>query len=380
MKPLLRAIRFLRRLIRRSKRGTRRSLLLTVEGLVFIPLMGAVGFAAINTGANLLYLIFALMAALMTASAISSWMNLRSLDVRRMVPDGVPVDQEARIALELSNRKWFAHSYSLRIVDVLDNGAAGGVAFLFRLPKGKSARIEYAARFARRGRHLFKRIRISSRFPFGFTEKSISWLEPGEILVFPKVFPVTGYLERQGINVGDFESGRKGHGASLFALRDYRSGDSARSIHWKASARRNSLIAREMEADDHHKISLVLDNLVAGPIDERLAENFEHAVSCLASVAAEMLRKGFQVEVITRTGRVPFDVGLPHRKRVLRAMALLELQGARHNASPLALPDSDSSVLFVEYGAKQTYVPGAIRLDATQWPPHAAPSAYREAV
>lgn len=356
-------------LLPRWKRGVKRSLILTVEGVIFIPLMASVGLAAINTGANLLYMVFAMMAALMTVSALASWINLRALDIRRIVPDGVSVDETARIGIELTNRKMLFHSYSLRVIDALDTKKPTGVAYLFRLPVRKTARVDYPTTFERRGRHRFSRIRISSRFPFGFTEKSVSWIEPDEILVFPKVYPAAGFLERQGIALGDIESGRRGNGASLYALRDYRPEDSSRMIHWKVSARRGSLVIREMEAEDNLKVSLILDNFVPEKSVAPLAENFEKAVSCLASIANELMQMGYQIEVLTRTGRVPFDQGQGHMKRILRAMAIVEL-GARESAPmQMSNPEPGTMVFWFEYGQSNFAPADAACIDARDWPP-----------
>jgi len=364
----------------RWKRGVRRGLYLTTEGLLFIPLMGSVGFAAINTGANLLYLIFAMMAGLMSVSALASWMNIRRLDVRRIIPDGVPIDEEARIGLVVENKKSFFFSYALRMVDLLDKDHIAGVAFLFRLPVKQSQTVEYSTRFSRRGRHHFHRVRISSRFPFGLAEKSISWKEPGEILVYPKLYPAREFLQSHGIDIGDYETGRRGHGASLFGLRDYIAGDSAQSIHWKISARRGELVVREMEAEDHRKVTLILDNHVAPKQAQSCRENFERAVSCLASVGAEFLNANFQVEVLTRLGRVPYDFGAGQLRRILRSMAIIELDESEKPA-PLPPIDSDSMLFWIGYGNHCTCA-GALELDATAWPPssNTAPLMLKEAV
>lgn len=371
----------LRPYVPRFKRGVRRNLLLTLEGILFIPLMSAVGFAAINTGANLLYLAFAMMAGLMTVSALASWINIRGLAVRRIVPDGISVGETARIGMQVVNRKLFFHSYSLRIIDILSNDKPAGLAFVFHSPVRKPIRVDYATNFDRRGLHRFNRVRVASRFPFGFTEKSISWLEPGEILVLPRVYPVGDFLERQKINLGDLESGRKGPGVSLFSLRDYNQEDSARSIHWKASARKGSLIVKEMESEEHKKVSLLLDNLAPAEDIRNLAEDFEKAVSCLSSISAELMNSGFQVEVLTRSGRVPFDISPSHLTRILRAMALIELIPRQKVVPHLPPPPPDSTMIWFDYGTPVPAGHDAIILNAKLWSPlQVTPVLVEEAV
>ena len=54
----------------------------TKEGLTFIALSLFVGFAAINTGNNLLYLTFGIMMSFVAASGFLSMINLSRIEVR----------------------------------------------------------------------------------------------------------------------------------------------------------------------------------------------------------------------------------------------------------------------------------------------------------
>ena len=61
----------------------------TKEGLTFIALSLFVGFAAINTGNNLLYLTFGIMMSFVVASGVLSMINLSRIDVRLRSPGDV---------------------------------------------------------------------------------------------------------------------------------------------------------------------------------------------------------------------------------------------------------------------------------------------------
>ena len=53
----------------------------TREGIIFIILSVIVGFSAINTNNNLLYLIFGVMISLVVVSGIISMINLSRIDI-----------------------------------------------------------------------------------------------------------------------------------------------------------------------------------------------------------------------------------------------------------------------------------------------------------
>ena len=109
---------------------------------------------------------------------------------------------------------------------------------------------------------------------------------------------------------------------------------------------------------------MILDNCVGAGQIEEAGEDFERAVSCLASVARELLNHGYQVEALTRAGRVPFDQGQGHLMRILRAMALIELEEWDSGSRALPRPDSDSLALWFDYGFGRldgAKAPGALK-------------------
>ncbi len=55
----------------------------------------------------------------------------------------------------------------------------------------------------------------------------------------------------------------KGRGHDLYAIRDHVSGDSARFVDWKATARSGSLKIREFAREDERRVLLVLDSFLA---------------------------------------------------------------------------------------------------------------------
>jgi len=111
-----------------------------------------------------------------------------------------------------------------------------------------------------------------------------------EALVYPSVAPSVEYLEILPGLQGALESLTKGRGQDLYALRDYLPTDSARHVHWKASARSGSLMVREFTREDDCRILLVLDPHLSAEESSSLkpevsttSERFERAVTICAS-------------------------------------------------------------------------------------------------
>src|SRR5207244_10042128 len=94
---------------------------------------------------------------------------------------------------------------------------------------------------ARRGHDGYPRIRVSTRFPFGLFVKAGQVRLDADIIVFPAVRALTRDVRREVGGAG-VAARRRGRGADLYNLRDYRAGDDPRLIHWRTSARTGTLV------------------------------------------------------------------------------------------------------------------------------------------
>jgi len=97
------------------------------------------------------------------------------------------------------------------------------------------------------------------------------------------------------------ESLAKGRGQDLYALRDYVPTDSARHVHWKASARLGSLMVREFTREDETRVLLVLDPHtfnadVAEPLRAAAVDRFERAVTLCAGIAWHFFERNAQLQ------------------------------------------------------------------------------------
>src|SRR5690606_29386851 len=103
--------RGLRRLFKRWKPP--RKLKLTREGKYFIGVTFGVGFAAINTGNNLLYLLLGMLLSLIIVSGVLSELSLRRLTVSRKLPPRAQVGRPHLVEIEVFNHKRRSPSYAI---------------------------------------------------------------------------------------------------------------------------------------------------------------------------------------------------------------------------------------------------------------------------
>jgi uncharacterized protein (DUF58 family) len=271
---------------------------ITLEGWIYLGGIILVALAALNTGNNLLFLILASLIALILMSGILSTIALSGIGMRLVLPEHIFAGQPVRAMVELENEKLTLPSFSLRVEAVKTKKKGPAAAMLDTpvyfpyLPKHDRVQQTIPITFPRRGVYCQEAFRIVTRFPFGFLRKARQLSLKTEALVYPSVEPTAEYLQILPGLQGALESLTKGRGQDLYALRDYLPTDSARHVHWKASARSGSLMVREFTREDDCRIQLVLDPHVSAEEFSLLKsgtlttnERFERAVTVCASLA-----------------------------------------------------------------------------------------------
>jgi uncharacterized protein (DUF58 family) len=288
----------------------------------------ALGFAAMNTGNNLLYLLVSMLLGLIIVSGVLSEQSMRGLHFTAVGPGEIFAGHLTLFALRVTNRKRRRASYSITL-EILDAPGAPPVArvHLPRVESQGSELVTWESVVLRRGRHPFPRLRVSTRFPFALFVKAGQVAIQAELIVFPALRAVSGAVQRElgGAGTG---ARRRGRGADLYNLRDYRAGDDPRLIHWRTSARTGMLTVRELEADAAVDVRIVLDGpgAAAGPLEAGLSE--------AASILSHLIDAGGGVELCGPGLLVPLGRGRAHRRRLLTALALYDPAADALRAEP----------------------------------------------
>jgi uncharacterized protein (DUF58 family) len=309
-----------------------RTLRPTRAGWMFFLITFGVGFAALNTGNNLLYLVLSLMLAFLVLSGLLSEAALRGIAVRRRVPSELFAGTPCRIGLEISNRQRRVPSFAVVIEDrAADAGSgerAAGRVFALRVGPGQTETRAYRFEPGTRGELRFTRFLVYTRFPFGLFSKSLAIEAPQRSLVFPGIEPL-GVPRDFGAprESGAGRTGARDGGALVSGLRAFAAGDAVARVHWAASLRRRELLVREIEADRRPEVEVRLRTRDApGP-------RFERAVRWAASEVVALLEAGHQVALATDAERLPPGTGAAQRIRLLSYLARVRAAGSAREAA-----------------------------------------------
>lgn len=318
--------------IRSALPGRGRRIRFTYAGSIFVVGALAVGFAAINTGNNLLYL---LLGGMLGATAVSGWLSeraIRRVEVRRRIPRGVPVGQEAILRYSVHN----AGKGPALGLEVRESGLPG-VAFVPRVASDETVTARSANTFVRRGVYPLETVTLATAFPFGFFRRERDLPLAGELVIWPRtdrrVAPTRAGAGRRATQ-GAHPSRAAGPRGEFKGLRDYRDGDDARDIHWRSSARRSSPVVREYDRDASDTLWICLD-LASEP-----GESAEIAVEIAAGLAARATASGRRHGLAAGDEVIHPGVGRGHLERTLECLARVDFDATSPPPSPPVDPSA----------------------------------------
>jgi uncharacterized protein (DUF58 family) len=296
----------------------------TRAGWVFFLLTFGVGFAALNTGNNLLYLVLALMLAFLVLSGVLSESALRGIQVKRRLPSELQAERDALIALEIANTQRRVVSFAVVVEDRILSSAGfdrpAGRCFALRIGPGQTEVRSYRFRPERRGRLEFLGFVVFTRFPFGLFSKSLTLEAPRSALVYPAIETLRFPPHFGGSRAGaEGAGGGAGRSSDVRGLREYAPGDALRRIHWRSSLRVGELMVREVENEHEAEVEVRLRTR-----GEQPGEAFERRVGWSASEVASLLEMGARVALRTDREYFPAAAGPRHRAQLLGHLALVQ--------------------------------------------------------
>lgn len=232
---------------------------------------------------------------------------------------------------------------------------------------------------------------------FGLIRRVVQWPVHEEVYVHPRTVRLPDPLPGFARDLEGEESAiRTASDLSFHTLREYVPGDDRRFIHWKSTARSGTLQVREFLQTHRSLVAVVLagnpddyglvgagpvgvDAGVDGGVDaEGTSEEFELAVSCAASVVAELVRRRRDV-VVDAAGspvRAATDQGvLDQFSPVRTTQGSLDLLAMTRQA---ARRHPRTSLVVLVFGS--TVEPARLRAAARLCPPGATVLAVRARV
>lgn len=287
-------------------------------GVIFLIAVFAALAAAWNSGTSLYYLVFGGMASLIVVSYVLSGSAVRRLTVEREAPHAATRGEPFGIVVRVTNQRVVLPIVSLRTS--FADAPKRIVGVFLSIPARRTAQLRLEHRFEKRGVYPLAPVVLSSSFPFGLIAASKSFPDACEVVVYPRVRSArTAVLEQAG-GSGELPKVFQGSGDEFFSLRPYVPGDDPRKIAWRASAKSQAILVKELEQQYSRHVIFVLDTRTT-PGLEGFDDFFEDAIELVASLAVTLLNRQYMVAVWTSTDALKEGEGKSHAIKVLDFLA-----------------------------------------------------------
>ncbi len=231
--------------------------------------------------------------------------RLPPVEIERELPGNLAVDKWTPVKIRI--RHQFTQATRIRIFDgVPGSSDYQNLPLNIDLQPNKTSSSEYLLRPLERGPLQIMPSHIEFNSPLGLWNIRYQTGAVGSAKVFPDFVAIANYAilatENHTSQMGIRKKQRRGEGMEFHQLREYRQGDSLRQLDWKATSRRQKLIARDYQDERDQQIVLMIDSGHRMRAKDDELSHFDHALNAMLLVSYIALRQGDSVSLMSFGG------------------------------------------------------------------------------
>ncbi len=193
----------------------------------------------------------------------------------------------------------------------------------WELQPGASYLIEHQLRPVSRGVFSFGNINLFAATRLGLVERRMIFRQPQDVDVYPSIIQMKRYelraMRQISHDTGVKKMRRIGHSYEFEQIKNYVPGDEYRSINWKASGRRGTLMVNQYEDERSQQVYCIVDKsrVMRMPFDGLAL--MDYAINTALAISNIILKKQDKAglltfaDVIGATIKAERDTGQLHR-------------------------------------------------------------------
>ncbi len=276
------------------------------SGYIFITITILLGIASANTLNNLLYMIVSALLSTMLVSGVISIINLLGIDIKLLPPKEVYANRRTNFKIA-ARKRFFIPSFLIEII------AENGKAFFPIIERSEKIQ-EIPLLFKKRGIVKEIELKLFSDFPLGMFIRMNRIKIPVNLVIFPEPRPAPlNFIEELEKREGVSSIRTRIKGFDEFAgIKKYER-EPLKLIHWKASAKRDELMVKELYAEERRPVILSMD-MVEGDTEEKLSK--------LAYLVIKLIKEGYPVGLKIKDRLIPPNTGEKQKIKLLTELAL----------------------------------------------------------
>ena len=257
--------------------------------------------------------------AFVVVAALDGWLTRRApeLRVERRIAGVWPVGVWNEVGLTVHNEG--SGRVKLEMFDDYPtHWELEGLPHASIVAPGAYVTVTYRLKPKRRGDAHFGVPHLRIMSPLGLWRRARRIGPENGVKVFPDFSQLLGYTltatDRRAPAAGAIRKRRRGEGTDFRQLREYRQGDSMRSIDWKATARQQKPISREYQEERDQQVVFLLDTGRRMLAEDGAYTHFDHALNAVLTLGFLAQRQGDAVGLMSFGGEMRWLA--PYKGRV----------------------------------------------------------------
>lgn len=248
----------------------------------------------------------------MALTGVAGKRNIEGYTLDLDAPDEIYSGFATLLRLRIVNHHRYLPAFLLHVE--LD----GSTILIPQISAGASTEVVLPYRPYRRGHNRIEHIRVSSPFPVAFFVRHNTFLLDGDIIAFPapRSLPNPASAADNQADQTGHATDRRGHQGEISGIADYTGIEPLKRIHWRLSARHDTLKIKELESDASDPVIVEPSRLTGNDLEERL--------SGAAWLIDRHLRNGRPVGLRLGPLTIAPATGRVHKLKLLRALALCD--------------------------------------------------------
>ncbi len=207
-------------------------------------------------------LVFYTLVLLISIDIIMLYKTKKGIFAKRHAPERLSNSDDNELGIYIEN--WYPLNINIGIIDEIPfQFQKRDVWFKTFLKPGQRKRINYTLRPTRRGEYEFGAIRVYVMSPLALIRRRYNCSQGETLPVYPSFLQMRKYelmaISNNLSEIGIKKIRRLGHSLEFEQVKNYVQGDDYRTINWKATARRGSLMTNSYTDEKAQHVYCVID-------------------------------------------------------------------------------------------------------------------------
>lgn len=231
-----------------------------------------------------------------------------------------------KILIELKNAYNFV--LSLKIIDEIPHQfQIRDFLFETKLETGASKSIQYTIRPVKRGEYKFGALNVYASGKIGLVARRYRFAQEQTIPVYPSYLQMRKYellaISNRLTEVGVKKIRKVGRNQEFEQIKEYVQGDDIRTINWKATARRNTLMVNHYQDEKSQQVYSIIDKGRVMKMPFEHMSLLDYAINASLVVSNIAMNKDDKAGLITFNHQV--ESILPARRGLSQMQSILEV-------------------------------------------------------